>query len=121
MIAMSLGLVVSVTDSRRGFCQGQTTTGQRLSQHATSQVILSFLTLFYSVGQRLFCSSSFLASGALESPTFCAARIPALVAPGLPMATVATGIPAGICTVASSESKNRSVDVDESVLRLQAT
>ena len=34
----------------------------------------------------------------------CAARIPALVAPGLPMATVATGIPAGICTVASSES-----------------
>ena len=33
-----------------------------------------------------------------------AASIPALVAPGLPMATVATGMPAGICTVASSES-----------------
>src|SRR2546427_5199803 len=34
----------------------------------------------------------------------CAAKIPALVAPGLPMATVATGIPAGIWTVARRES-----------------
>src|SRR5664280_2578691 len=31
--------------------------------------------------------------------------MPALVAPGLPMATVATGIPAGICTIARRESR----------------
>ena len=41
----------------------------------------------------------------------CAARIPALVAPALPMATVATGMPAGICTMESSESRPLSTDV----------
>src|SRR5207248_2874464 len=39
------------------------------------------------------------------SANICAARMPALVAPALPMATVATGIPAGICTIESSESR----------------
>src|SRR5271165_7123263 len=48
--------------------------------------------------------SSFFATASSYKPIICAARIPALVAPGLPMATVATGIPAGICTIASSES-----------------
>ncbi len=37
-------------------------------------------------------------------PMICAARMPAFVAPGFPIATVATGIPAGICTIASRES-----------------
>src|SRR5215510_14868802 len=49
-------------------------------------------------------ASNFFATEALASAIICAARIPALVAPGLPMATVATGIPAGIWTVASKES-----------------
>ena len=35
-------------------------------------------------------------TAALESPRICAAKMPALVAPGLPIATVATGMPAGI-------------------------
>src|SRR5881409_3080528 len=34
-----------------------------------------------------------------------AAKMPALAAPALPMAMVATGMPAGICTVASSASR----------------
>jgi len=34
----------------------------------------------------------------------CAARIAAFVAPGFPIASVATGMPAGICTMLSSES-----------------
>ena len=50
------------------------------------------------------CASSFFATEASPSAIICAARIPALVAPGFPIATVATGMPAGICTVASSES-----------------
>jgi hypothetical protein len=50
------------------------------------------------------CSSSFFAIAESESPIICAARMPALVAPGFPIATVATGMPAGICTVASKES-----------------
>ena len=33
------------------------------------------------------------------TPRICAARTPAFVAPGLPMDTVATGTPGGICTV----------------------
>ena len=49
-------------------------------------------------------ATNFFAIAASASPSICAARIPALVAPGLPMATVATGMPAGICTVASKES-----------------
>src|SRR5580698_11451473 len=69
------------------------------------RVILSFRdfssTLLTRVSLRL---SNFLAKDSLASPRICAARIPALVAPAFPMATVATGIPAGICTVASRES-----------------
>src|SRR5215467_7995229 len=40
----------------------------------------------------------------------CAARTPALVAPGLPIDTVATGTPGGICTVESSASRPFSAD-----------
>ena len=73
--------------------------------HPAPSVIFSFLdfssTLLASFS---LCASSFRASGSLDSPRICAARIPAFVAPGLPMATVATGMPAGICTVASKES-----------------
>jgi len=50
------------------------------------------------------CACSFCVMPASATPIICAARMPAFVAPGLPMATVATGIPAGICTVARSES-----------------
>src|SRR5687768_10584476 len=40
----------------------------------------------------------------------CAARTPALVAPGLPIDTVATGTPGGICTVDRSASHPFSAD-----------
>src|SRR5262249_31033054 len=40
----------------------------------------------------------------------CAARTPAFVAPGLPIDTVATGTPGGICTVDSSASRPFSAD-----------
>ena len=50
------------------------------------------------------CASSFFTIEASPKAIICAARIPAFVAPGFPIATVATGIPAGICTVASKES-----------------
>ena len=40
----------------------------------------------------------------------CAASTPALVAPGLPIDTVATGTPGGICTVDSSASMPLSAD-----------
>ena len=51
------------------------------------------------------CACIFFAIDSSASPIICAARIPAFVAPGFPIATVATGIPAGICTVESSESR----------------
>ena len=43
----------------------------------------------------------------------CAAKIPALAAPALPIAMVATGMPAGICTVASKAS--RPLRLEESI------
>ncbi len=47
-----------------------------------------------------------------RSPTarICAASTPAFVAPGLPIETVATGTPGGICTVESSASSPLSAD-----------
>src|SRR2546423_7405741 len=50
------------------------------------------------------CCLSFAATAASLSPMICAARMPALVAPALPIATAATGMPAGIWTMESSES-----------------
>jgi hypothetical protein len=47
---------------------------------------------------------SFSAISASATPRICAARTPAFVAPGLPIETVATGTPGGICTVESSAS-----------------
>jgi hypothetical protein len=62
--------------------------------------------LLHPPRQLLFISASsfFEPPPRPPSPIICAARIPAFVAPGFPIATVATGIPAGICTVASNES-----------------
>ena len=72
---------------------------------AYPSVIFNFLDFSSTPSASFFlCASSFLASPSLAKPRICAARIPALVAPGFPIATVATGMPAGICTVASSES-----------------
>ena len=55
------------------------------------------------------CSSrkarSFSRSGGRAPARMATARRAAFVAPGLPMASVPTGMPAGICTVASSESR----------------
>ena len=76
------------------------------SKSARAQRRLQLLRFFlHAFGQFLFmCRPFSLPVRRRPAPRICAARIPALVAPGFPIATVATGIPAGICTVASSES-----------------
>ena len=75
-----------------------------LNSHSPIE-LLSFLD-FSSTPRANFslCPSSFFAIEASARAIICAARIPAFVAPGFPIATVATGIPAGICTVANRES-----------------
>src|SRR5689334_21286432 len=50
-------------------------------------------------------ATSFFATSVSATPRICAASTPAFVAPGLPIETVATGTPGGICTVDSSASQ----------------
>ena len=55
-----------------------------------------------------FICSSFASISGSDSASICAARIAALAAPSI--ATVATGMPFGICTVASNASSPSSVE-----------
>src|SRR5437870_13802500 len=82
-------------------CYGAQQSSENQEQPSESFSLRDFSsTLFASFS---LWATSLLARVPLDSARIWAARIPALLAPGLPMATVATGMPAGICTVARSE------------------
>ena len=55
-------------------------------------------------------SWSFIRNSSFSNAKICIAKYAELMAPALPMATVATGIPAGICTVERRASIPESAD-----------
>src|SRR5262249_12708751 len=97
--ALQSRAVQPIFKQHQNLSQKEPDQGVRPRLYEAPTVIFNFLdfssTLFASFS---LCATSFFSSGALESARICAAKMPAFVAPGFPIATVATGIPAGICT-----------------------